>query len=100
MSRLIFRDFSIQTALDGDATEDVITISADLEEQPVALMEKPGAKHQKLRGELQHQILQRRSELWQHKTVTCPKPNVDENKLNGGVVVFCFIFYFVYCIFR
>lgn len=56
-------------------------------------MEKPGAKHQKLRGELQQQILQRRSEHWQQKTVPGLTSNTGENELN------CIILHSIYHIF-
>lgn len=40
------------------------------QEEPPVVNEKPGAKLQKLRGELINQMAQRRSELWQQKKQT------------------------------
>lgn len=73
---------SVVTVNNGEVHKQTVTLSTEPEEQPVNLVEKPGAKHQKLRGELQQQILQRRSELWQHKTVPGATSNTGENEIH------------------
>lgn len=59
-----------------------------LEDSEVAVVEeKPGAKLQKLRGELQSQMAQKRSELWQKKATK--QIGTEETNLEEGEKEYC-----------
>lgn len=63
----------------GEVHRETVAMSVDPEEEP-PVSEKPGLRLQKLRNELQSQIAQRRSEMWQQKSQ--PLYCKDENKEN------------------
>lgn len=64
----------------GEICKETIALTSEQKEEPVILLEKPGAKLQKLRNDLQHKIAQRRSELWQQRQ-QLPNNDNDYGKL-------------------
>ncbi|KAF2898057.1 hypothetical protein ILUMI_08118 [Ignelater luminosus] len=63
----------------GEVHRETVAMSVDPEEEP-PVSEKPGLRLQKLRNELQSQIAQRRSEMWQQKfQPLCSKDENGEN---------------------
>lgn len=65
----------------GEILKEKVTVFVE-EEAPVVVMEKPGAKLNKLRNELQCQIAQRRSLLWQQRQQEAAE-ECDENEGNN-----------------
>lgn len=64
----------------GEISKEKVVVEAD-EEVPIVAMEKPGAKLNKLRHELQNQINQRRSLLWKQRQQEDAENNEDEGKI-------------------
>lgn len=53
---------------DGQIHKETLALKVDdNEDEDMAPLEKPGVRMQKLRIELQHQMAQRRSDLWREK---------------------------------
>lgn len=59
-------------------------MSVEKNEKPTELFEKPGAKLKMLRCELENQMAQRRSEIWQQKLHAKPVSENDDDIYDGN----------------
>lgn len=77
-AKSLFIVYSVINASQGEIHKEVITLPHDEEETPAIVNEKPGAKLQKLREELQVKILQQRAEMWHKKKQQAEETKIDD----------------------
>ncbi|KAL3288108.1 hypothetical protein HHI36_002558 [Cryptolaemus montrouzieri] len=75
------KEVSILSVCDGKIQKETLALSVEeVDEESTAPLEKPGVRLQKLREELQHQIAQRRSELWKEKQSNKSESNQEDRQ--------------------
>ncbi|KAJ8925628.1 hypothetical protein NQ315_009472 [Exocentrus adspersus] len=77
---------SIISIESGEIHKETVAMKLDDENEAMVIEEKPGAKLQKLRNELQSQMAQKRSEMWQKKsTQELSRENKPEKEQDDAV---------------